>query len=182
MASTGMRIGALPDIKLKHLRRWNISNDNSEIRFGTICLPNNYIANSPNHKYQTFCTPEAAKIIDEYLEFRKRHGDNIKRDPTTGNWLPGESSLFVRNFNTEQQMLRNFPNSVMFAISVVPKTFTSAIIKALEQSGKRDRLKLEEEQYPQIIKKSNYAKHKNEIHLCHSLKYCSNPNAKSKSR
>ena len=29
MASTGMRVGALPDIKLKHLRRWNISNDNS---------------------------------------------------------------------------------------------------------------------------------------------------------
>ena len=29
MASTGMRVGALPNIKLKHLRRWNNSNDNS---------------------------------------------------------------------------------------------------------------------------------------------------------
>ena len=29
MASTGMRVGALPDIILKHLRRWNIRYDNS---------------------------------------------------------------------------------------------------------------------------------------------------------
>jgi integrase len=29
MASTGMRVGALPGIKLKHLMRWNINNDNS---------------------------------------------------------------------------------------------------------------------------------------------------------
>jgi integrase len=171
MASTGMRVGALPDIKLKHLRRWNISNDNSGSGLAQYVYQITVYANSPNHKYKTFCTPESAKIIDEYLEFRKRHGDNIKRDPATGNWLPGESSLFVRNFNTEQQMLRNLPNSVMFAISVVPKTFTRAIIKALEQSGKRDRLKLVEEQgSTDYEKRSSYAKHKNEIHPCHSLR------------
>jgi len=171
MASTGLRVGALPDIKLKHLRRWNISNDNSGSGSGPYVYQITVYANSPNHKYQTFCTPEAAKIIDEYLEFRKRHGDNIKRDPTTDNWLPGESSLFVRNFNTEQQMLLNLPISAIFSISVVPKTFTRAIIKALEQSGKRDRLKLVEEQgSTEYEKRSNYAKHKNEIHPCHSLR------------
>ena len=59
----------------------------------------------------------------------------------------------------------------MFAISVVPKTFTRAIIKALEQSGKRDRLKLVEEQgSTDYEKRSSYAKHKNEIHPCHSLR------------
>ena len=171
MASTGMRVGALPDIKLKHLRRWNISNDNSGSGLAQYVYQITVYANSPNHKYKTFCTSESAKIIDEYLEFRKRHGDNIKRDPDTGNWLPGELSLFVRNFNTEQQMLRNLPNSVMFAISVVPKTFTRAIIKALEQPGKRDRLKLVEEQVStDYEKRSSYAKHKNEIHPCHSLR------------
>ena len=145
MASTGMRVGALPDIILKHLRRWNIRYDNSGSGSEQYVYQITVYANSPNHKYQTFCTPEAAKIIDEYLEFRKRHGDNIKRDPTTGNWLPEESSLFVRNFNTEQQMLLNLPISTIFSISIVPKTFTHAIIKALEQSGKRNRLKLVEE-------------------------------------
>ena len=137
MASTGMRVGALPQIKLKHLRRWNVGNANSGSDSGQYVYQITVYANSPKHKYQTFCTPEAAKIIDEYLEFRKRHGDNIKRDPATGNWLPGESSLFVRNFNTEQQMLLNLPASAIFSKSVVPKTFTRAIIKALEQSGKK---------------------------------------------
>ncbi len=171
MASTGMRVGALPDIKLKHLRRWNINNDNSGSGLAQYVYQITVYANSPNHKYRTFCTPEAAKIIDEYLEFRKRHGDNIRRDPITGNWLPGESSLFVRNFNTEQQMLLNLSISAKFSISIVPKTFTRAIIKALEQLGKRDRLKLVEEQgSTDYEKRSSYAKHKNEIHPCHSLR------------
>ena len=171
MASTERRVGALPDIILKHLMRWNISNDNSGSGSEQYVYQITVYANSPNHKYQTFCTPEAAKITDEYLEFRKRHGDNIKRDPTTGNWLPGESSLIVKNFNTEQQMLLNLPISAIFSISIVPKTFTRAIIKALEQSGKRNRLKLIEEQgSTEYEKRSNYAKHKNEIHPCHSLR------------
>ena len=52
----------------------------------------------------------------------------------------------MRNFNTEKQMLLNLPISAIYSISLVPKTFTHAIIKALEQSEKRDRLKLVEEQ------------------------------------
>ncbi len=153
------------------MRRWNISNDNSGSGSGQYVYQITVDANSPNHKYRTFCTPEAAKIIDEYLEFSKRHGDNIKRDPTTGNWLPGESSLFVRNFNTEQQMLLNLLISTIFSKSIVPKTFIRAIIKALEQSGKRDRLKLVEEQgSTEYEKRSNYAKHTYEIHPCHSLR------------
>jgi len=73
MASTEMRVGAIPDIKLKYLRRWNISNDNSGSGSGQYVYQIRVYANSPNHKYQTFCTPEAAKIIHVYLEFRKRH-------------------------------------------------------------------------------------------------------------
>lgn len=43
-------------------------------------------ASSPKSKYFTFCTPEYAKSIDEYLEARKRYGEtSLKRDHH-GNW------------------------------------------------------------------------------------------------
>ena len=68
-------------------------------------------------------------------------------------------------------MLLNFLIYAKFSISIVPKTFTLATIKALEQLGKRDRLKLVEEQgSTDYEKRSIYAKHKNEIHTCHSLR------------
>ena len=78
MASTGMRVGALPDIILEHLRRWNIRYDKSGSGSEQYVYRITVYANSPNHKYQTFCTPRAAKIIYEYLEFRKSHGDKSK--------------------------------------------------------------------------------------------------------
>jgi hypothetical protein len=106
MASTGMRGGPTRH-HTKTLERWNIRYNNLGSGSEQYVYQITIYANCPNHRYQTFCTPEAAKIIDEYLEFRKRHGDNIKRDPTTGDWLPEGSYLFVRNFNTEQQMLLN---------------------------------------------------------------------------
>ncbi len=165
MASTGMRVGALPDIKLKHLKSWIVDNQGNHVYQITV------YANSPKHKYTTFCTPEAAKAIDEYLEFRKRHGDNLKRDSQTGNWSSGESALFVRNFDKDQQYLLNLPKSKIFSISIVSKTFARAIIKSLEQAGYRDRIRLVEEQgLTEYEKRSNWAKHKNEIHPCHSLR------------
>ena len=42
-------------------------------------------------KYFTFCTPECAKAIDTYLEFRERCGEKINAD----------SPLFRKDFDTE---------------------------------------------------------------------------------
>ena len=58
----------LIDIKLKHLRRWNINIgcDNSGSDSGRYVYQITVYANSPNHKDQTFCTPEAEKIKEEY--------------------------------------------------------------------------------------------------------------------
>ena len=53
MASTGMRVGALPDLKLKHLKRWNLR-DVLPYHVYQITV----YANSPNDKYTTFCTPK----------------------------------------------------------------------------------------------------------------------------
>ncbi|CAN5706773.1 hypothetical protein BH23THE1_BH23THE1_17350 [soil metagenome] len=73
MASTGMRVGALPELKLKHLKRWTIDSQGTNIYQITV------YGNSPKSRYTTFCTPEAAKAIGEYLEMRKRHGESSLR-------------------------------------------------------------------------------------------------------
>lgn len=52
-----------------------------------------------------------AKAIDEYLEFKKRHSENIKEDSQTSNWTSGESALFVRTFAKEQQYFAKLTKS-----------------------------------------------------------------------
>jgi len=69
MASTGIRIGALPILKLSDLKKMK-----GLYQF-TI------YANSPNQRYITYCTPECAKEgIDQYLAYRKRFGEKLTPD------------------------------------------------------------------------------------------------------
>ncbi|HSA74311.1 MAG TPA: hypothetical protein VLD84_10195, partial [Nitrososphaeraceae archaeon] len=65
LASTGMRSGALPSLKLQDLTKLN------EV-YKMIAY------SGDKEEYFTFCTPECAKEIDNYLEFRKRHGEKIR--------------------------------------------------------------------------------------------------------
>ena len=67
MSSTGMRMGALTDIKLSHL---------IEIPKYDIYKISVY-ANSPKDKYYTFTTPECKQAIDTYLDYRRRFGEII---------------------------------------------------------------------------------------------------------
>jgi hypothetical protein len=62
MASTGMKVGALPDIKLKHLKKWIIDPYTKQHVYQI-----EVYSDSIKDKYITFCTPEAAKEVDEYL-------------------------------------------------------------------------------------------------------------------
>ncbi|HKQ21043.1 MAG TPA: site-specific integrase [Nitrososphaeraceae archaeon] len=76
LASTGIRIGALQSIKIGELER----------------IDNLYkitVYSGDDEEYITFCTPECAKEIDSYLEFRKRRGEKITDD----------SYLLVRKFS-----------------------------------------------------------------------------------
>jgi integrase len=68
MASTGIRIGALPILRISDIKK-------------TKGLHQFIIySNSPNQRYITYCTPECAKAIDEYLAYRKRFGEKITPD------------------------------------------------------------------------------------------------------
>jgi integrase len=67
MCSGGLRIGAIPDLKIRSLEK----------------LDNIYkITVYERHKeeYFSFTTPECTKSIDAYLEARKRYGEQITGD------------------------------------------------------------------------------------------------------
>lgn len=69
MASTGMRIGAIPDLQIGHLEK--------EAEYGLYKIT--VYANFPRARYYTFCTPETATAIDLYLAYRKRFGDPLNK-------------------------------------------------------------------------------------------------------
>jgi len=62
LASSGLRAGAIPEIKLKHMSRMENS----------YCI---LIYEGAIEEDYIFTTPEATKIIDEYLEKRKKDGE-----------------------------------------------------------------------------------------------------------
>jgi integrase len=68
LASTGMRIGAVSDIRLADL---------TEIPDYNLYKIMVY-SNSPPDRYYTFCTPECKQAIDNYLDYRRRFGDPLK--------------------------------------------------------------------------------------------------------
>jgi integrase len=78
LASTGMRIGAIPDLKLRHLIR------NEKYNLYQIVVYEN-----SNEEYYTFCSPECAAAIDSYLEYRQRYNEKLTAD----------SPLIRDNFN-----------------------------------------------------------------------------------
>ena len=64
MASAGLRFGAIPDLKMKHLMK----------------VDNLYkitVYENSNQEYTTYCTVECSNFIDEYINYRERNGENI---------------------------------------------------------------------------------------------------------
>jgi integrase len=81
MVSSGVRIGSLvPSMLVGHLERK-----------GELYKINVYKGQKGKGQYYTFCTPEAAKAIDTYLEFRERCGEKITPN----------SPLFRKDFDTD---------------------------------------------------------------------------------
>jgi integrase len=67
MASSGIRIGGLPDIRIKNLEKIN----------------NIYkitVYEGSNSQYFTFCTPESTSYIDAYLDFRTKNGEDLNKN------------------------------------------------------------------------------------------------------
>ncbi len=73
LATAGLRIGALPDLKVKHLSPMN-SKDGKLLAARLTVYPN-----TPD-EYFTFITPECYTAIQEYLEYRKRNHEKVTGD------------------------------------------------------------------------------------------------------
>lgn len=67
MASCGIRIGGLPTLKIRNLEKIN---DIYKIT----------VYEGSNSQYFTFCTPECASYIDDYLQYRTRNGEKLQKD------------------------------------------------------------------------------------------------------
>jgi integrase len=111
MASSGMRVGALSVTRLGHLKRMH---DLYKISV--------YEGQKGKGKYYTFCTPEAAKAIDSYLQFRERCGEKLTTD----------SPLFRKDFDIDfHEAARN---------QVIPSSYHSIrmdVFNCLIKSGVR---------------------------------------------
>jgi Phage integrase family len=66
LATSGMRIGALAELKIRHLKKIPEYN-----------LYHITIYENTKDEHYSFCTPECTKAIEEYLEYRKKCGERI---------------------------------------------------------------------------------------------------------
>lgn len=69
LASTGIRVGAIPCLNLRALSKIE------EYSLYQITVYEN-----TQEQYITFCTPECASAIDSYLAYRERYGEKLKPD------------------------------------------------------------------------------------------------------
>lgn len=153
MASTGMRVGGLAEIRLKHIQRCYIDNFKENYVYKIIVY-----GSSSRHKYTTFCSPEAAKALDEYLNLRKRYNENLKQNPETGNWTPGETPVIIRQFNKTELNHRVSP--------MLSPSITLMISQKLGQLGIRNDIVMPKSVDPQRVP----GLYRYELHPCHSLR------------
>lgn len=153
LTSTGMRIGALPGIELKHLKRYSLHNGYHVYRI--VVYPT-----SKKYRYITFCSPECAEAIDSYLDLRKRivH-KHLKINPETGEWEPPELLLLTKLFDT---------NHVPFSSNVYMKPMTTMGLRAyiVTRLKKLNLRKPGGGENPL----NHIASYKNELHPCHSFR------------
>ena len=104
MASGGLRVGSLPLLLRTHLER---RDDLYKI--------NVYKGQKGKGQYYTFCTPECARAIDDYLEFRERCGEKITP----------ESPLFRKDFNFED------PTQARFQVEIWNKKAIDLVMRKI---------------------------------------------------
>jgi site-specific recombinase XerD len=87
LSSTGMRLGGMAELRMKHLKKIED-------------LYQFTVYKGTKSEYTTFCTPEAAAIIDSYLDYRRICGEKI-----------GPESPLIRNqFNKEDSIKVAYPS------------------------------------------------------------------------
>ena len=72
MTSTGIKVGAIRELKIKHLKRLHENTNN----IGILSI----YPQSKNYRYKALLTPECMTTLDEYFELRKRQHEKIAEE------------------------------------------------------------------------------------------------------
>lgn len=105
-SSSGIRVGGLTKLQLKHLKPVNKYN-----------LYRIEVYKKAREEYITFCTPEARKAIDDYLNWRGKQGEK----------LTPQSPLFRKEFN------RYEPKDVRGRIRPITEKTIAPMLRKLRQ-------------------------------------------------
>ena len=121
LTSSGIRIGALPGMKLKHLVAECGNKSSSSNDWNSSNRSNIYRISVYDGEYFTFCTPEAKKAIDEYLQYRERCGEKLSPDsPLIREQFARHDTLKVRH---------PYPTNLGNMVGLVAETLIKAGIR-----------------------------------------------------
>ncbi len=151
LSSTGMRVGAVHPLRLKDLKRWRIEKQDTYIYQIQV------YSSSSKYRFYTFCTPECAIAIDNYLELRQRYGEKLIKTET--GWGPQNASLIIRAFNRKSFYFNPIPIQCRTTIT------TNIIVPKLEAINLRNR-KMPSDKFLQ--KTISYER--GDLHPCHSFR------------
>ncbi len=115
LASSGMRVGAMPGLRIRNLEKIQIDIETSIYKI--------IVYEGFNEEYITFCTPECTVAIDKYLDMRKRYGEKINAN-----------SYLIR----EQFDVRD-PFKTAKCREVKGNTLTKKLIDLAERAGIREK-------------------------------------------
>jgi len=119
MASAGLRRGAFKYLRIKDITKID--------KYGLYRIN---VYRKEQEQYITFCTRECAKYIDQYLEWRKRLGEQLKLD----------SPLFRITFDTIIQINRPIAVSDYVITGMVYTLLDSTGVRARAEGYKRTEL------------------------------------------
>lgn len=109
LASTGLRIGAVADLQLRHLKK-----------ISQYQLYHIIVYEGTREEYFTFTTPEASTAIDIYLDYRKRYGEKLNDN----------SPLFREQFDVNDLLaIKYHPKKMM------TRGLTKLLVRQLNRSG-----------------------------------------------
>jgi integrase len=142
LASTGMRIGAIPSLRLSNLEKIEIEIETSIYKIT--------VYENDKEEYFTYCTPECSKAIDEYLGMRSRYGEKINNNNNT---------LLIR----EQFDIRD-PFAISRPVKIISKTLETKLVELAIRSGIRKKQILEENE------KYLGSSFRKDVALCHGFR------------
>jgi integrase len=142
MASTGMRIGALPRLTIGNLSKTHIKGYPSDSFIYKIV-----VYKGEREEYYTFTTFECAAVIQDYLDYRIKAGEDIESNL--------KAPLIREKFNSKNKSISKRPKFVHL------KTLHTSMNDLLIKAGLRIRIKKEDKHKHENMESHGFRKFAN---------------------